>query len=474
MKKKLYLVWHRRLALIVGLPVLFWALSGILHPMMGNWFKSEIAHKFLPPKPLESQALLAPAEVIPSDTQINFLSLVNVKGRPAYLIEDQEQKFSLYNAQEGSSIDLSEYLEEKARSYTEITNDPVENIKRLDSFANDYSTINRYLPAYRVSFQDKQGLEVVIDPRTGRLARHDVPHIRVMKRLFAWFHTFSFLGGVDSLFRTIVVICFAGLGLLLGVTGIVNLFLFRTRLPSGGKRKIAKGRLAHRTVGAIAAVFYLLFGLSALFHAVMKLDYDHAPQIKNELSFTSSDLTGVPVPDGFHGPLFAVTLARIDGKPYYRSQIGREVHYANAQNGSPLVDGEQKHLGELIQVFSEELWGEVKEGTVVSQHTSFSNRYGFISRRLPVWEVSFEGHTLYLDTKDNALSKHSSALRTAEGISFSMLHKFHFIDRWNKELRDWVSATGATLVALVSCLGLLLLRKKRRAPRDHQKDSPVV
>jgi len=39
--------WHRVTSLMVALPILFWSLSGFLHPVM-NSFKPNVRNQFLP------------------------------------------------------------------------------------------------------------------------------------------------------------------------------------------------------------------------------------------------------------------------------------------------------------------------------------------------------------------------------------------------------------------------------------------
>lgn len=463
--KKLYLQLHRRLALIVSIPVLLWALSGILHPLMGNWFKAEIPHRFFPPSALSTTGIKPPEEVLPRNQSIDFLTLTQVHGKEAYLVQ-QDEKFTLYNATSGQKIPLEDYLLEKARAYTDLPEAELESISRIDAFNNLYSSINRYLPVYRVRLKG-ENLQVVIDPRTGKLVRYDLPHIRMMKTLFGWFHTYSFLGADDSLLRSSIVVLLSFLSLSLGVSGIVNLITLRAKLPSGKKRKMTPYRRLHRSLGAFAFLFYILFGLSALFHALMKLDYDHSPQYKFTSNTQTNELTTKPSLTEIKAPIFSVTLAQIGAESYYRIQAGKELFYQNVQTGDLLSNGEQLYLETLTKNFTQQAFGEEKKGTNLGLITSFSNEYGFISRRLPVWKVLVaEGTYLYIDTKDNALSKVSTPLMRAEGFSFSMLHKLHFIDPLNKQLRDWVSVIGAGSIALTATFGLILLILRSRSKQS--------
>ncbi|WP_395047661.1 hypothetical protein [Flavobacterium sp.] len=46
--------YHRTLGIITIIPVIFWTLSGIMHPFMAHFFKPEIAHEKLEVKPIDT------------------------------------------------------------------------------------------------------------------------------------------------------------------------------------------------------------------------------------------------------------------------------------------------------------------------------------------------------------------------------------------------------------------------------------
>ena len=465
--KKLFYKWHRRLAWVVGIPVLLWALSGILHPVMGNWFKAEIENRFIPPIPLSiSKEGKAPSAVVPTDLNISFLKLVSVAGESAYLVETEGKVFRLFSASTGREIPLEEYLTAQARLYAGDTTSPFKKVTRLDHFDSKYSGVNRYLPVYRVALDREDGLEVIIDPRTGKMAAFDKPYVRVLKTCFGWFHTFSFLGRSDQTLRVLVVSVLSFLALTLGLSGLINLFLFRTKTESGTKRKMGLGRKLHRIFGAFAFLFFLMFSLSGFLHALAKFDYDDTPQVKQSVEVSPAMMSASPFSLLLDQPVLNVSLAYVNEQAYYRVVYskGREKVVKFYDSGS-LIEwsgGEQAYLKALTAEFSKQVFGEQQKVSETSIVTSFSKEYGFISRRLPVWKQSLDnGTSMFVDTQDSALSKVVTPWSKAEGFSFSMIHKFHFIDPLSKETRDWVSAIGSGLVALVASFGILLLLKKR-------------
>ena len=54
LKKYSYQI-HRRLAYIVFVPTLFWALSGLMHPFMSHWFKTELPQEAFQPEVVQQK-----------------------------------------------------------------------------------------------------------------------------------------------------------------------------------------------------------------------------------------------------------------------------------------------------------------------------------------------------------------------------------------------------------------------------------
>ena len=49
--------WHRTLGIITLIPVIFWTLSGLMHPFMAHFFKPQIANEKLEIKPIDKKHL---------------------------------------------------------------------------------------------------------------------------------------------------------------------------------------------------------------------------------------------------------------------------------------------------------------------------------------------------------------------------------------------------------------------------------
>ena len=463
MKKRIY-QWHRRLAWLMAVPLLLWALSGVLHPMMSNWFKPTIENRFLPPQPLELGDCNVSVDSLGSGLgELHMTKVIVLQQRPVLLAITPEQEHHYVDLTSGESLHDGEhrYVEQLARAYMGDQTSPLVKISKITEFDAGYSYINRFLPVYRVELDREDGLQVVVDPRSGRLATYDNRFRRVATKLFSWCHTWSFLGSRDSILRITVVSLMSGAAFLLALSGLLSLFIFR------GKRKMPKKRRFHRLGGMVTAVFFFMFSLSAFFHVVVKFDYDRSDSWASQQKVSSGRMGASfsELAAAAKQPIKEVTLAVVGEEPYYRvSLMGKKgsVLYLHTDSLQLLAKGEQQYAEELALEFS----GYPAESIAgVEKITSFRDDYGFIFRRLPVWRVKFEGQSYWqytVDTRDAHMSMRTNASTLVEALSFVYLHKFHFLDPLGKSFRDWFLVVLMGLIVTMTISGMCLLKRRNK------------
>jgi len=461
MKSKIY-KWHRRLALIMAVPVLLWSLSGLLHPMMANWFKPQIAKRFVPPTPTSADTrLLPPAAALTDHKELHQLKLIYLEKLPVYLAitPDQEQHF--HSAVTGDRLEngAERYAEQLARGFLDDRTSPVVRITKVTSFNNTYGYINRLLPVYRVKLDRPDGMEAVVDLRTGKLASYDSPSKRVFSTLFAWFHRWTFLGNRNSWFRITVVLVMSILSLIVAASGLAVLIMFRSRQKNGNKRRLSRGRRFHRAIGGVSLLFFFMFGISGAYHVAAKYNADLSPLWVSHQKVETSKLMASPNTKGGFGHL---SLAVINKTPYYRT-AGRQ--------GVRMTDASSRELGAVTdETYAIQLALELSNyhpDTVEKTEfiTKFRKDYGFIFKRLPVWRVHFKDQEYWhytVDTTDAHMSMRTSPASLVEALSFINLHKLHFLDPLGKQTRDYVSAGAVLMIALTVMLGLCITFRKRR------------
>ncbi|MEO1857203.1 MAG: PepSY domain-containing protein [Rubritalea sp.] len=470
--KKLFFKLHRRLSLILALPVLLWALSGLLHPIMANWMRPDIAHKFLPPTPLRADGSeLTPAEAMLDITELHQLNLIQLGETPVYRFITPDQKLHFRDARSGQDLPeaTNQLSEQLARAYLADSSSALVSINRIDSFSSNYSYINRLLPVHRVKLDRADGLEVVVDPRTGKLATFDSPSKRLFKKLFSWFHTWSFLGARDSALRITVVLVFSLLALLTGLTGIISLFTLKTKRKDGTKRKLPLRRKIHRHLGALSSVFFLMFSVSGIYHVAAKYNYEDSAQWHSAQSIHTAKLTTHPkeILEHSNSPISSISLAQLNGHAHYRLAImdrekSSQTLYFNIETNNLVEDGDEQYAIALATEFSGYPTDSVEN---TEQITNFRKDYGFIFKRLPVVRVNYNDQDYWhytVDTANAHMAQRTSPAGLIEALSFINLHKFHFLDSISKELRDYVTAIAVILIAFLVMLGSSLLLKKSR------------
>ena len=456
--------WHRRLAWLMAVPMTLWMLSGVLHPMMSNWFKPEIENKFLIKPAISVEDSELSVSVIFSDIEkLHMVKLIQIEDRPVLMGISPDQERHYRDAVTGEKINSGEeqYVEQLARAYMNDSNSPLVSITKIASFDAGYSYIHRFLPVYRVELDREDDLQVVIDPRTGKLAAYDNQFRRVSSKLFSWLHTWSFLGSRDSLFRIGVVSFLSLCGFFIALSGAISLWTMRKV-----KRKGKKARRTHYWLGAVTSLLFFMFSLSGFFHVVVKFDYDDSDQwVSNQVVDTKDLDCSISEVLTEAGPIKELSLAVIDEKPHFRIvKPGRDssVVMFDLSSKSSLEDGDERYAKQLALEFSEYSSSDIK-GT--EKITKFRNDYGFIFRRLPVWRVSFKDKEYWsytVDTQDAHMALRVKPMTVIEAISFVNLHKFHFIDPLGKSLRDWVLVVSVGLMLITVFSGVLLMIRRRK------------
>jgi len=98
--------------------------------------------------------------------------------------------------------------------------------------------------------------------------------------------------------------------------------------------------------------------------------------------------------------------------------------------------------------------------------TTFAGEYGFVNKRLPVIALDYDNAehlSVYVEPRSGALAAVVRDSDRVEGLSFSVLHKWHFIDGLGRTARDSISAFFAAGIALMFILGMVLyIRRWRR------------
>ena len=64
---------HRKLGMIIFIPVFMWVFSGLMHPFMAHWFKPSIEHSFLPPQVIDETFVRLPLQEVLTQNKLQHV-----------------------------------------------------------------------------------------------------------------------------------------------------------------------------------------------------------------------------------------------------------------------------------------------------------------------------------------------------------------------------------------------------------------
>ncbi|MBV4356382.1 PepSY domain-containing protein [Pinibacter aurantiacus] len=523
--------WHRTVSLITGIPVLLWAASGFLHPLMTN-VRPKVAQQTINASSVDTNQIVVPlsqallANKIDSVKNVRF---VHINKHLFYQIELPQQKGAQYiSTESGKSLAngdeiyakqlASIFLSGNAKSdasVMECCSNPVnrntllastnvdrtkssdakdccENInmkggatanisgiQKLTSFNEEYKYINRLLPVYKVNFKRDDNIRIYVETTQDRFAFAMDKKRLVFDKIFSLLHNWSWLDGLGK-GRLLVISLITALAFFNTILGLYVFFTTKAKKNGNGT---SGARNNHRFVSIVAALFTLLFTFSGWYHAFNKMTTTAVAQTANDASFAASELKldlNAALQKLSSGETFTnIGLADIDGTIYWQLYAARDkknnlqgdlmkdqkvaaplVKFVSNNNYELAKDGEKLYAQHLANMYSESSSKIVATELV----TKFTDEYGFINKRLPVWKVQYETgnhEKYYVETSTGALALKISDKDLAEGYSFALLHKHHFMDFGGKMVRDISTMFWAFMQIAMVVVGFVLYFKLR-------------
>lgn len=512
---KLY-KWHRTASLVIAVPVLLWAASGFLHPVMTN-IRPAVATQSMPVIPVDTGRIRTPlnqALALNGIDSIRSFRLVHIDTSCFYQVCGMDSRLQYLSAATGKKLNKGDWLYAQylARIFLEgslarkspgqsaitVSADccdaaancvlkgaggaAVDDIQYLDHYDNEYKSINRLLPVYKVSFKRKDGIRIYVETGQDRFSFATDNRRAAFTALFAALHTWDW-GERLGVIKTLAQMFFVGLAFLTSLAGI---FLFFKVKKRAGTNTTLKARRLHRGVSICVVLFTLMFTFSGFYHAFSKLKKDTRGESVYQQAFDSQALAfdlsqlqravGRPLtnlsPVMMNDTLFwRVTQLQTAGAKSRSGDLMKDmsaprasVSFVNAATNSVFPHGDEQYARFLSRQYS----GRPEQAIVYdSAVTRFNDEYNFADKRLPVWKVGYNssGHErYYVETATGQLSKKVKDADMYEGYSFALLHKHHFMDFAGKGWRDASTMFWAAAQIFMIGIGLRLyfLYRKRR------------
>lgn len=482
---------HRTLGLSLGVLVLLWALTGVLHPIMSAT-QPQPAKRMPPPQQLVLSGALPLPQVLQQQgiarvTQVQAIQLA--PQQVAYRILLPQHTVAQYmDVQTGQLIPEGERkdAERLALWYSGKQTTDIMVSKVITEFSDDYPSVNRLLPVWQVQFND--GLRAYVDPSQSRLATLSNDQKMWMARIFRLGHTWTWgqtpWAGQHVLMKVALTACM--LLLVLGVWLFANIHNRQNH-----RLKTQPARRFHRRLGMGLSVFILLWLFSGLYHIWQQ---KKEPVVVQAL-FNTSDLSSVAWRAAVAKPLQRISLAPLQlqadatatgvwllqpvGDRGMQGSMTAKKEHAEHQHKGGHVDKDKAPDVRLINATTAEKVQPFDQARhlsafysglpvaqlgKVSWVTTFGGEYGFINKRLPVIKVESnqpDGLRLYIEPATGVLAAQVNNDDALEGFSFAYLHKWTWLPV-PKGVRDTLMASVAGLVALLVLLGFRVWWLKRR------------
>ena len=259
--KKL-LKFHRGFGMVLGILVLMWSLTGVLHPIMSAT-QPQPAKRMPPSQQLDLRDGLSVPQVLEMQkiTEFSALQVIELnKDLIAYRVLKPNQNIAEYfDRHTGQLIEDAELQDAKRLAvwYTGLSQQQIISAELVTQFSDDYPSVNRLLPVWRVDFDT--GLRAYVDPAQSRLATISNNQKMWMARIFRLGHTWTW--GDQPWTGQSLLMQIALIGILaLTLMGIGLFFKIHNRKNHRlGKKPI---RFFHRYLGISLSVFIMLWVFS--------------------------------------------------------------------------------------------------------------------------------------------------------------------------------------------------------------------
>lgn len=543
--------------MLIALPVMLWALSGFLHPIMTTW-RPQVGTQFVPAPAIDTSQLKMPLRdvlVAQGIKEVETFRLVQIERQWFYqvLLQDQPvlQYFSTVSGKPLRNGDAlyAQYLAKKFLKgpnkaghaeakkpvvdraalvpqtglmmrnavdnnkpseeantdeavdcclsatmaiLSDTTGAKVTSVSLLTGFEGEYREINRLLPVYKVGFDRADGIRIYVETSTDRFAYAVDNRRAAADKFFNLFHNLGWLSFLGTAKHWVTI----SIMLLAFATSIMGLYiLFTTNGKKGSSHPVVRTRYAHRWTSGFFALFTLLFTFSGAFHAFEKLEPDTRDQffMRQTVAASAIDINWAAISQSIDTSrqLTNVKPVKIGEQLFYqlysnarnwRGKVAETAKkkdlmksmevpppsmvYFDPVNQQLLPNGEECFARHMAATFSGQPLSAIEKTEVI---TKFEGEYGFVNKRLPVWKVSYASNgneRYYVETSSGKLGAHINDADLAEGYSFAILHKHHFMDWGGKAVRDASTMFWAAGVIAMSVVGLVLWWRSRSRKVD--------
>ncbi len=481
--------WHRKLKWFAGATLFIWAISGVMHPII-SWTGPKSVNFYPPKLKITSQSISnIKSALATSSATLNTTTAASVKVLPSkigpVLQFTHDQISPRQYIEPTTNQALIGYDLEQARwlatYYTGFASNEIGRVDFITEYTQEYPSVNRLLPVYRISFPEKDNLVAFVHTETGALAQLTNARKTFLQSIFQVLHTWNWLD-------------FTGFGRVL-IVGLLILSLFMMSVVGIGliasipSRKIKDPKRRWHRMTAYFLWLPLLGWSTSGFYHLLKAEYVAGISgIKLDKHLSLSEFEGLDttpwLTENIDQPLNAISIVRASGeklllrmgiaqernngqhitraKKYEGRPTEKNALYIDAQTGKKVELNDRERAIWLATQFSGYAENTISNVSIV---TRFGGGYDFRNKRLPVWNISFndsQGTSMYIDPVTGVLVDQARNIDKTESLSFSLLHKWNHLNIiMSRQMRDTLIVITLLLCCGMGIVGLLFSRKKR-------------
>lgn len=458
--------WHQKVGIWIGLGIIFWGLSGLVHPILSAINPKPV--RFGPPNTAMS---LAQVDTNALNACVNAfqgrpMRIIGIEKKPV-LLGQYPKGFQYCNLKTGiidSQLEIR-YLQSLVSHYLGKNDLDIQSLSFQEQFDEDYLFINRLLPVSVVTLERADNMTVYLDPSTGKLAALVNDTKRLTSSFFRFAHNWLFIGN-DTL-RQVLMSLFLLAGFSVSAMGLIVYFKKPQRIEGDRTQRW------HRQLGLPFAIIVMAFTFSGTYHLWQK-NFRELPQtIKNPPSIVSAEAMNIALQ----------ALLKSDSNVIRVSTLGQQGNFAfralvfeqsleeakRSKRSSVLYwsTKQQEWLAQQDELFAKQLLASQTQLPIEALSggeliTRFGGEYGFIQKRLPVWKFVHgeTGRSFYMDTDAQVLNASFDWSDRLEGWSFAYLHKWSFLDFLGGTVTDIIVSMAALFIVFCLILGTIVYKKK--------------
>jgi hypothetical protein len=472
-KKNIY-KWHKTVGVFVVIPTILWTLSGIMHPFMSHWFKTQLPEKFYIEKTIyPTKQSLGIKTILEKNKIESFKNIrfVNLKGKHFYQIKLKNNVLKYYSSKDGNELENGDkiYAQQIARQMLGDQKSNIKSITQIPSYTNEYKSVNRLLPVWKVSFDRSDKMDIYVETAHSKFSTFNDQKRKVFIWIFSNFHNWEFLSLLSEPIQYFVMLICLAVIFFTALSGtIIYGFFWKVFKKPISQEKVGALRKYHRSLGVAFSFITFLFAFSGGYHITRKFEPDNRLSFLNEPVFKTNEL---PLHlNQLNKNEIQMSMVKIDKLTSIQTQtfdfVTKEItfNYFKLNDTLKIENGNEKYCFSLLSDFTRNNNEKISATINKEWVTDFTNEYGFVNKRLPVMAYHLNNEknsSYYIDPSTGHLAAYIKNADRYEGLSFAFLHKFHFLDGFGKNVRDGILVFFALCILLVSIMGLILFIKKR-------------